>query len=67
MSNELLDKVAKQAIKFDRRPLALIAECALCGERTDSFSLRRTDPEPRHAVGCVLYGYSTPSGGEKRE
>ena len=53
----LLEKVWEQAIKFDRMPLALIATCALCGERTESFSLRRMDPPPRHRPGCVLFGW----------
>jgi hypothetical protein len=62
--SELLDKVAAQAIRLDRRPLALLAYCVLCGEDTESFSLHRMDPPPRHAKTCVLYGY-TPSGGDK--
>lgn len=55
--SELLDKVAAQAVRFDRRPLALIARCVLCGEDTESFKLHRMDPSPRHAKTCVLYGY----------
>ena len=57
----LLDRVAAQAIEFDRRPLALLATCKLCGRITESFSLRRMDPAPRHHDTCVLYGF-TPSG-----
>jgi hypothetical protein len=53
----LLERVYEQAIKFDRLPLALIAVCALCGERTESFSLHRMDPPVRHKPGCVLFGW----------
>jgi hypothetical protein len=59
---ETLERVEKQAIKFDRRPLALIATCVLCGESTESFSLHRMDPSPRHAKGCVLDGFANDAG-----
>lgn len=58
----ILDKVHEQAIEIDRRPLALLATCKLCGRVTDSFSLHRMDPLPRHHDDCVLYGF-VPSGG----
>lgn len=58
LMDAVLDRVAEQAIKMDRLPLALIATCALCGERTESFSLHRMDPAPRHAKGCVLFGFA---------
>jgi hypothetical protein len=55
--NAILDRVFDQAIQLDRRPLALLARCALCGVVTESFSLHRMDPKPRHEKDCVLYGY----------
>lgn len=54
----VLERVEKQAIEFDRQPLALIATCKLCGRITESFSLHRMDPAPRHHDDCVLYGYA---------
>ena len=57
----ILERVEKQAIEFDRRPLALLATCKLCGRITESFSLHRMDPTPGHHDDCVLYGF-TPSG-----
>jgi hypothetical protein len=58
----ILDRVAQQAIKLDRRPLALLATCALCGVVTESFSLRRMDPSPRHEKDCILHGYEFDGG-----
>jgi len=55
---EILERVEKQAIEFDRRPLALLATCKLCGRITESFSLHRMDPAPRHHDDCVLYGFT---------
>jgi hypothetical protein len=57
-------KVYAQAIEFDRRPLALLATCKLCGRITESFSLRRMDPAPRHHDDCVLAGYEPDRGAE---
>lgn len=54
----VLERVEKQAIEFNRQPLALIATCKLCGRITESSSLHRMDPAPRHHDDCVLYSYA---------
>jgi hypothetical protein len=62
--SELLDRVAEQAIRFDRCPLALISHCVLCGEHTESMSLHRMEPPTRHTKTCVLYGYEPKPGAD---
>jgi hypothetical protein len=52
---DVLDAVRERAVKLTRYPLALFAVCSLCEKRTDSFSLRRMDPEPQHERDCPLW------------
>jgi len=49
-----LASIIDEAIHYDKRPLALIATCKLCGEQTESFYLARMDPAPRHHIDCAL-------------
>lgn len=55
-SNErsFYDRVYASAISYRRQPLALIATCVLCDERTESMSLHKMDPTPRHKPECPL-------------
>lgn len=53
-SKSFYDRVSERAVEINRYPLALFAVCRLCSKRTDSLSLHRMDPAPRHAKDCPL-------------
>lgn len=47
-------EVEQLAIKYTRLPLALLADCSLCGKQTESTNLHKMIPPPRHTAECPL-------------
>jgi len=47
------DRLRQSCIKFQRAPLALIATCAICDERTESDSIHYMTRQPQHREGCA--------------